>query len=489
MDALSGAVSNAVIWLASFIAAVTGTTIKMSDFTNALNDETAKLALAGGATNDAAAATDNLGNSLKAQEQAIQDQIQALQDQQSAYDDTSNAAVADIQAQQTAYDDLAAAQIASLNLKLQEMDLARQQSDQASKIKDDQQKIADLQEEIARAPFIGQTDTSALMKQLAAAQEQLTKDQAQVQFDANKAVLTDQIKSIQEGQKAQDDAYKDQIKQIQEQTKAKDDQFKDEIKGLQETLKEIQRKDTAATASGLAANQALVGSAGASTAQIGGFYDTLKADVTSNFGSMKDAGTGAAHSIQDAFKQMRDTMPSVIQAAKDLKAVLDGILTVVQAIGNGVAWVQEISDIIGKLFQKISDAIHGLPGPVQAALGTAASDIINTVLNGLNAATGGLAGAVGGLVGGAEGAIVSRPTLALIGEAGPEILQPLDRAPGASPLPMAQTNDEALPLLRSIDNSLRVIASSGGSQTGLAADLDKLTSTVASMRSRGIRGF
>ena len=35
---------------------------------------------------------------------------------------------------------------------------------------------------------------------------------------------------------------------------------------------------------------------------------------------------------------------------------------------------------------------------------------------------------------GASGAIVSRPTVALIGEAGPEALVPLENAPGASPL-------------------------------------------------------
>jgi hypothetical protein len=36
---------------------------------------------------------------------------------------------------------------------------------------------------------------------------------------------------------------------------------------------------------------------------------------------------------------------------------------------------------------------------------------------------------------GAEGAIVNRPTLALIGEAGPEALVPLNRTAGNSPLP------------------------------------------------------
>jgi hypothetical protein len=43
-------------------------------------------------------------------------------------------------------------------------------------------------------------------------------------------------------------------------------------------------------------------------------------------------------------------------------------------------------------------------------------------------------GAGGRLVAGAEGAIVTRPTGALIGEAGPEAVIPLNKMPGASPL-------------------------------------------------------
>lgn len=42
----------------------------------------------------------------------------------------------------------------------------------------------------------------------------------------------------------------------------------------------------------------------------------------------------------------------------------------------------------------------------------------------------------GRLVAGAEGAIVNRPTLALIGEAGPEAVVPLSQSPGNSPLPV-----------------------------------------------------
>ena len=45
---------------------------------------------------------------------------------------------------------------------------------------------------------------------------------------------------------------------------------------------------------------------------------------------------------------------------------------------------------------------------------------------------------------GASGAIVSRPTVALIGESGPEALMPLENAPGASPLNGVGGDDGAL---------------------------------------------
>ena len=46
--------------------------------------------------------------------------------------------------------------------------------------------------------------------------------------------------------------------------------------------------------------------------------------------------------------------------------------------------------------------------------------------------------------GGASGAIVSRPTVALIGEAGPEALMPLENAPGARPLNGVGEGSDAL---------------------------------------------
>jgi hypothetical protein len=48
---------------------------------------------------------------------------------------------------------------------------------------------------------------------------------------------------------------------------------------------------------------------------------------------------------------------------------------------------------------------------------------------------GGNVGPGGVIIAGATGGIVTKPTMALIGEAGPEAVIPLNQAPGASPLP------------------------------------------------------
>lgn len=59
--------------------------------------------------------------------------------------------------------------------------------------------------------------------------------------------------------------------------------------------------------------------------------------------------------------------------------------------------------------------------------------VAGKVVGGVGNVIGGIGGAIGGIFG-AEGGIVTRPTLATIGEAGPEMVIPLHRAPGASSL-------------------------------------------------------
>ena len=66
----------------------------------------------------------------------------------------------------------------------------------------------------------------------------------------------------------------------------------------------------------------------------------------------------------------------------------------------------------------------------------AVKSIIPDVGGMVSGAVGGIGSAVKGLFGfGPTGAIVRQPTLSVIGEAGPEAVIPLNRMPGASPLP------------------------------------------------------
>ena len=90
-------------------------------------------------------------------------------------------------------------------------------------------------------------------------------------------------------------------------------------------------------------------------------------------------------------------------------------------------WVDKAFDVGVEIVQAIVDGIKSAPGAIAGA--------ITDQLPG--------AGAIGGAWGwvkdkvprGATGGIVTRPTLALIGEAGPEAVVPLNRTPGSSPLP------------------------------------------------------
>ena len=93
-----------------------------------------------------------------------------------------------------------------------------------------------------------------------------------------------------------------------------------------------------------------------------------------------------------------------------------------------------------KMFKDISDAVYDVSGLRystdkskqlahvlygQAVKGQERTDLLNAFESEMES---------GVERAGASGAIVSRPTVALIGEAGPEALMPLENAPGASPL-------------------------------------------------------
>ena len=84
----------------------------------------------------------------------------------------------------------------------------------------------------------------------------------------------------------------------------------------------------------------------------------------------------------------------------------------------------------GEIARGIESVIKDIP-----VLGDAYSAGKSVIGGAVGAAQGAIGGAASFFGIGAEGAIVSRPTLSLIGEAGPEAVIPLHRMPGASPLP------------------------------------------------------
>lgn len=110
----------------------------------------------------------------------------------------------------------------------------------------------------------------------------------------------------------------------------------------------------------------------------------------------------------------------------DLVWLVKGTGEDLKLVGQGIAdgfWnvVRAVQAVIDKL-QALTDKINSLPSLEDAIPDfnvPSVGDVFNTL-------TGPFRGATGG--------IVTRPTLALIGERGPEAVVPLSRAPGASPL-------------------------------------------------------
>ena len=101
-------------------------------------------------------------------------------------------------------------------------------------------------------------------------------------------------------------------------------------------------------------------------------------------------------------------------------SVIDGIIDGISGAASAV--FRALRDMISAAWDQVKDV------PV-------VGDVAGVITGGVSA----IGGAIGGLFGGARGALVTQPTLALIGEAGPEAVVPLEGAPGAMPLPAAST--------------------------------------------------
>jgi phage-related protein len=116
-----------------------------------------------------------------------------------------------------------------------------------------------------------------------------------------------------------------------------------------------------------------------------------------------------AYKTSETFRNFINNLFSAIktgvtQSVEFLKNYLNGVLGVYKAIFNTIiGGVQSVLNLIGKLV----GAIRSIPS-----------------LPNIGGAVGGLIGKIPGL---AKGGIVTRPTLAMVGEAGPEAVIPLNR--------------------------------------------------------------
>ncbi len=125
-----------------------------------------------------------------------------------------------------------------------------------------------------------------------------------------------------------------------------------------------------------------------------------------------------------------------------ITGIIQGTTTLSQAFDKmGQSIVLSLTEVIIKrgflqlenaFFQMLEDMAQtaqrsGLWGAIIGAIGSLVTGVGG-------ASSGGGAEQLSGPPAGQRGAIVTRPTLALIGEAGPEALVPLDQTPGASPL-------------------------------------------------------
>lgn len=135
--------------------------------------------------------------------------------------------------------------------------------------------------------------------------------------------------------------------------------------------------------------------------------------------------------IVDHFNAIRDVCRSVF------KFIVDAFFTVVGALVHGAAkafgWVpgiggklKDAADKFDQFRDSVNRALDGIHSVKTIRLNVTTKQI---ALNPSLAKPRGIDGA------GATGAIINRPTVALIGEAGPEALVPLNQTPGNGPLP------------------------------------------------------
>ncbi|GGT74525.1 hypothetical protein P6B95_15495 [Streptomyces atratus] len=156
---------------------------------------------------------------------------------------------------------------------------------------------------------------------------------------------------------------------------------------------------------------------GAVVGQVGG----ILGDV---FGALAAGGGGSLGALTQVLTTVRSLiqplLPLITQLAQLFSTVLGGALSTLAAVLGPV--ISLISSTLMPLIPALSivGMFSGLGGKIVAAIGDIGSKIMGKI-------KGGLPSSVRGLLPFANGGIVTGPTPALIGEAGPEVVIPLTR--------------------------------------------------------------
>lgn len=158
-------------------------------------------------------------------------------------------------------------------------------------------------------------------------------------------------------------------------------------------------------------------------------YEKATIDAADSIDAYREAIASGESSLRELQGLQIETVESVRQQAQAFAGSKGAIEGSTASIHLQIQEFERMQGVVPELagqIQQYIDKLNSIPSVRSTQLVVTSSGAVTTKQT---------IGAGGRLVAGAEGAIVTRPTGALIGEAGPEAVIPLDRMPGASPLP------------------------------------------------------
>jgi hypothetical protein len=243
----------------------------------------------------------------------------------------------------------------------------------------------------------------------------------------------------------------------------KDAEYADKHKAAMDRVAVAQTNLTAATkAHGPASAQA-------KTAQ-----DALNSavDASTNLDRQNaDAATRLAGEELNLKEAMLRDSEAAVKAAEATAALGGGHLSAADKAGVQAAELEKLKAAAGGV----------LPAELQTLLDKLNNfhDVTSTVTIRLNDQTGGMKSSTGTLVTSAEGGIFTRPTMTMVGEAGPEAVIPLrpgNTMPGASPLPVGAAAPAAPTRIYHITQNIQTIDARAAADAAVARfrELDQL---------------